>query len=176
MQEAELSSQRRLGASEAQILHLQSNIAGSYKHQGWLDESLAMIHAVYSGYLRLKGEAHEHTLIAANNLAASLRYFQRFEEIRSLMRKTIPLARRAFGDNDENTLRMRWNYAAALSRDTGATLDDLTEAVETLESLAPLWKRIFGKAHPETPNIDLALEIAREKLAESRASSGSPPS
>ena len=47
----------------------------------------------------------------------------------------------------------------------GSTLDDLRESVETLESVAPLWKRVFGEAQPETPRVELALEDAREALA-----------
>ena len=66
-------------------------------------------------------------------------------------------------------VRMGWNYALALYRDNGATLDDLHEAVSTLESVARLWTRIFGEAHPETPKVQGALEVAREKLADARA-------
>jgi len=41
------------------------------------------------------------------------------------LRKTIPVARRALGENNELTLKMRWIYAIALYKDT---LDDLCEA------------------------------------------------
>ena len=47
------------------------------------------------------------------------------------------------------------------------------EAVERLESVAPVWKRIFGKAHPETPRVQNALEDAREALAARAAASSS---
>ena len=63
------------------------------------------------------------------------------------------------------TLQMRWIYARALCLHDRATLDDLREAVETLESVARLWARVFGASHPETPNIQLALNKAREALA-----------
>ena len=33
-------------------------------------------------------------------------------------------------------------------RDPGATLDDLREAVATLEETAPTARRVFGGAHP----------------------------
>ena len=56
---------------------------------------------------------------------------------------------------------------------TGATLDDLREAVETLESVAPVLTRVFGDAHPETPKVKHALEDAREALA--RALASAPP-
>ena len=46
-----------------------------------------------------------------------------------------------------------------------ATLYDLRESVEILESVANSWKRIFGPAHPETPKAQDALKYAREALA-----------
>ena len=64
---------------------------------------------------------------------------------------------------------MRWNYSRALCSDDGATLDDKCEAVEILESVAPLWTRIFGEAHPETPCVQRALATAREILARASA-------
>ena len=54
--------------------------------------------------------------------------------------------------------------------DDAATLDDFREAVEILESVAPLRIRIFGEAHPETPRVKHALATAREKLARALAS------
>ena len=57
----------------------------------------------------------------------------------------------------------------ALYNDKGATLDNLREAVETLDSVAKSWKRVFGESHPETPRVQNALATAREKLADARA-------
>ena len=59
---------------------------------------------------------------------------------------------------------MRWLYARALHLDASATLDDHREAVATLESVAPTWKRIFGPARPETQKVQHALEDARKVL------------
>ena len=53
----------------------------------------------------------------------------------------------------------------ALIKDRATTLDDLREAVATLESVATTWKRVFGPAHPETPLVHGALKRARETLA-----------
>ena len=55
--------------------------------------------------------------------------------------------------------------ASAVYMDDDATLDDLFEAVETLESVANSWKRLFGQANPETQKVQGALEEARKKLA-----------
>ena len=53
----------------------------------------------------------------------------------------------------------------ALYRDNCATLDDLHEAVATLEAVAKSWKRVYGDLHPETQNVQRALGTARSKLA-----------
>ena len=70
-------------------------------------------------------------------------------------------------------LKLRWLYARALYLDASATLDDLREAVETLEIVAPLWTRTFGTAHPETPLVQNALKNARKALAARAAASSS---
>ena len=46
-----------------------------------------------------------------------------------------------------------------------ATLDDLREAVETLEELAPYVRRVLGGAHPVTIHIERSLEDSRVVLA-----------
>ena len=60
------------------------------------------------------GEEHYETLREASNYAASLVGLHRHAEARSLLRKTIPVARRVLGESDDLTLRMRSNYVAAL--------------------------------------------------------------
>ena len=57
--------------------------------------------------------------------------------------------------------------------DDAATLDDFREAVEILESVAPLRIRIFGEAHPETPRVQESLKQARAALAARAAASSS---
>ena len=100
---------------------------------------------------------------------------QRFEEAKALIRKTVPVARRILGESDEGTLKMRWTYARTLYEDDSASLDDLREAVTTLESVAKSWKQVFGDLHPETPRVQSVLEIARNKLARAAAASESKP-
>ena len=96
---------------------------------------------------------------------------KRFKEAKSLLRRTIPVMQRILGESHADTLRMRWIYARALYMDEGATLNDLHESVETLESVARVWIRVFGEAHPETPKAQDALKIARGALAARRAAS-----
>ena len=59
---------------------------------------------------------------------------------------------------------MRANYARALHRADGATLDDLGEAVATLEEIEQIARRVFGGAHPLTQNLERGLRKARAVL------------
>ena len=60
---------------------------------------------------------------------------------------------------------MRWNYAKALYRAEGATLDDLHEAVTRLEDTERTARRVMGGAHPITEGIEDELQNARAALA-----------
>ena len=51
------------------------------------------------------------------------------------------MARCVLGESHELALKMRWAYAEALCNDPSATLDDLREAVATLDDIAPHRKR-----------------------------------
>ena len=110
---------------------------------------------------RVKPPIFEDT--AASNYAALLKKLNRFEEAKVLLRKVLPVVRRNKGDSSMNTLKMRWNYADALSND-GATLDDLREAVTTLEETARIARRVLGGSHPITEGIEADLERSRAAL------------
>ena len=97
--------------------------------------------------------------------ADSLRRLRRFEEAKSLLRKTIPATRRVLGEGHRLALTMRWIYAQSLYEDNGATLDDLREAVTTLEDAARTARRVLGGAHPTTESIEDELQDARAALA-----------
>ena len=112
---------------------------------------------VYSGHLKLHGEEHLDTLMAAHNHAASLIRLQRCEEAKALYRKIMPVARRVLGASHKYTLGMSVNYARALYNDDGATLDDLREAMTTLEDTERTARRVLGGAHPVTAEIEISL-------------------
>ena len=119
---------------------------------------------VYSGRLKLCGEENEYTLSAANNYANTLVKLKRYKEARSMLRKTLPVAQRALGESDSTTLKMRWVYAGALYEDPDATLDDLREAVATLEDAGRIARRVFGGAHPHVRLMEGFLRKARAAL------------
>jgi hypothetical protein len=80
------------------------------------------------------------------------------------LRELRPVAQRVLGESNELTLRMRWVYARALYQDPAATLDDLREAVATLEDMAPTARRVYGGGHPLASAIDDELQDTRAAL------------
>ena len=58
----------------------------------------------------------------------------------------------------------RLNYARAFYEDTSATLDNLREAVTTLEDTERIAGRVFGGAHPILAGIEIMLRDARAAL------------
>ena len=65
---------------------------------------------------------------------------------------------------------MRSNYARALCKDPAATLDDLREAVTTLEEIEPIARRVLGSDHPITTEIVYHVQT----LLRAREASRSP--
>ena len=146
------------------ILVVQTNLSSSYEVLGREEEAISLREDVYSGRLKLNGKEHKQTLVAALNYADSLCGLERFEEAKTLLRKTIPVARRVLGDSVDTTLRTRWLYARALFGDAAASLDDLREAVTTLEDLERTSRRVFGGAHPLSTIMEDSLREARATL------------
>ncbi len=75
-----------------------------------------------------------------------------------------PAAQRDLGESDDLTLRMKEKYAKALYKDDGSTLDDLREAVATLEEIERIARRVFGGAHPTTALIEVSVGESRAAL------------
>ena len=88
----------------------------------------------------------------------------RLKEAKSLLRKTMPVARRVLGENNEITLHLRKVYAQTFYGNPSATLDDLREAVTTLEDAARIARRVLGGAHPTMGGIETSLRKARAVL------------
>ena len=119
---------------------------------------------VYSGYSGLYGEENNQTLSTANNLAGMLCSLKHFEEAKSLMRKTMPVARRVLGEGHDLMFTMSTVYAASLYEDSAATLDDLREAVETLEEIERTGRRVLGGRNPVVVEIEKALRRSQAVL------------
>ncbi len=165
VREAELSMRRRIGASEEDMLVVQTNLAITYTQMGRREEALQVDREVYSGRVKLSGEENISTLRAAINYATTLYHLKRFEEAKELLRKSIPVARRVLEESHDLTLRMRLLYAMALYNGPAVTLDDLREAVTTLEETERIARRVLGGAHPLVVGIEKTLRHARAALA-----------
>ena len=162
-----LHSRRERRRRNLNVLAVQANLVCSYEKLGRIEEALQMRRDIYSGRLKLNGDSHEETLLAANNYAYSLIGLKRFEGSKSVLRKSILVARRVLGESNNTALRLRlsWNYARALYED-GATLDDLNlrEAITTLDDTDRIARRVLGGSHPLTAQIEQELQIARAIL------------
>ena len=174
VQEATLSIMRRNGASEGSMLNMQANIVNTLEEVGRAEEAMLMRDDVYSGTLKLYGEEHRETLVEADNYAVALAAQERFEEAKSLIRKTMPVARRVLGESDQVVLGMRQNFALTLYRDEGSTLADLHDAVTMLEGIEPTARRVLGGAHPLMETIEISLRKARAALRARETQSPSP--
>ena len=159
-----LSTLRRIGKFEEQMLVVQNNLAMAYTVLGQIELVPRMRKDVYSGYLRIYGEEHMLSFAAANNYASTLSNLKRFEEAKALSRRTLPVVRRVLGESNDLTLRMRATYARAFYENAGATLDDLRVAVTTLAETALIARRVHGSTHPFTNDIEDSLRETRAML------------
>jgi len=173
VRETELSMLRRLGSPEYNILAAKGNLAISYEVAERMDEALRIRQYLYARVLQKNGEEHRETLIEANNLANLLFRLDRFEEVKSLLRKAMPTARRTIGDDHDLTLRIWWSYGRTLYRDPNATLDDVREAVTTIEDTVRIARRVMSGAHALTSAIERHLGLARTALRARETPSGS---
>ena len=71
---------------------------------------------------------------------------------------------RPFRRFDTVSFRMRRLHARTLYKDDNATLDNLREAVTTLEEIIRNARRVLGGAHPLTMSIEDELQNARAAL------------
>ena len=76
----------------------------------------------------------------------------------------LPVTRHVFGASHDATIRMSRSYAKALYRNPAATLDDLREAVTSLEETERTARRVLGSAHPHAVRTKRALEESQAKL------------
>ena len=98
----------------------------------------------------------------------------RFEEAKALLRKTLPVARRALGESHRITLKARLTYTDAVYKDGGATLYDLREAVATLEEIEPIAQRVLGGSHPLVVENESHLCNSRAEMRAALAAREAP--
>ena len=121
-----------------------------------------MYREVYSGRLRLNGDEDEKTLLAANNYAMVLLELQSFEEAKKVLRRTVPVARRALGAEHALTLSLREDLSRA-TLDGKSSADEKREALQMLEDTVAVMRRVLGPAHPDTLHAQSELKMYRSR-------------
>ena len=161
--EAELAMERRLGADEDSILITQGNLATIYRELGLHEKALRLRRDVYFGFLKLNGEDHRDTLIAANNYAMNLLDLRRFKEAKRVLRKVIPVALRVLGAEHNLTLSLREDLCrATLCGDSSA--NERRDALKMLEDTLGVMRRVLGPQHPTTQRVQQCLCSYREQF------------
>ena len=170
VREAELAMLRYHDSPEEYLLIAQGNLANSYQRLGRAEAALNMYRDVYSGRLRIFGEEHRDTLMAANNYANFLIELQHYAEAKSLLRKLAPAAQRVLGESEQLKFVLRMIYARALYMAPRASADDLREAAKILTETALAARRVLGGAHPRALAIEESLRESRAALSACEAS------
>ena len=161
-----MATRQRLGDAEDTILIVQGNIANTYAMLGRHESALRIERDIYARKSALYGRDDESTLLSAVNLASSLvDELQQFDEARAFLRDRIPEAIRALGKDHDITFRLERMHAQCLYENDGASLEDVTAAIATLEELDRKITRIYGITHPQTRGTRYFLEEARATLA-----------
>ena len=155
---------------------VESNLANTYQEFGRKEEALRIRRDVHFGFVKQFGQENPQTLSAAQNYVGSLLELARYTEAKELLRNTTPLVQRVLGENDELTQRVKWIHAMALYSDPDATLDDIREAVATLDKLKQTFRRQLGGAHPKTVAIEGSIQEARMALLLRASETPSPGS
>lgn len=91
------------------------------------------------------GDSHSETMVAMNNLAATLGRMGDFVAARNLEEKTLEINRAILGDEHRNTLISMSNLALTI-RHQG----DLATASSMQKNVLQIRSRLFGEEHPDT--------------------------
>ena len=151
------------------------DIANTYQLLGKHEQALLLRRDVHAGQLRILGWENINTLTTTNNYASLLKELQRYEEAKSLICKTMPVARRVLGEFHEVTIKMLWVHADILCENNSSTLDDLRELLNTLEDSARGAKQVYGASHPFAKGFLYHIECSRLVIAARETPSpGSP--
>ena len=170
VRETELAMLERQGKDNTPcFLNTQCNLANTYQKIGRYAECLKMQRLNFALSLRVYGREEEETLAAVINLVAVLLDWDgsgpgRFDEVKSLLSQSLPVARRVLGESHRITLISRLSYEEARYLDPRATLNDHRGAVVALEEVARDARRVLGAAHPHVEQMERSLRSARRAL------------
>ena len=174
--EADLATERRIGACEEALLVTRTNLCICLSDLGRAEECLKMRREILADTSRIYGPDHENTIIDAINLSESLIAAKLFKEAKSSLREKIRVALRTRDDRNEFVLDLRANYARAIYRDTNSSRGAVHDAVAIIEDVVRTSRRVYGIRHPFFAEYRADLERTRMRLAddESRLALAAP--
>ena len=142
------------------------NLASCYNDLGRHEEALRLHREIYAFETARNGFT-EGTLTTALNISMILCDTERYSEAAAFSSKGVGESTRLLGFDHDITLRLRSNYAMAIYMDPNSSLQDLTSAVETMEKVLRVRRRVFGDC-PRTTSDTWRTEAAQAILAERR--------
>jgi hypothetical protein len=153
VKEAELAAHQRLFPFDiGNLLTAKGNIANTLDSLGRHDEALAMRRDVFQQRKQIIGMEDDDTLREGVNLAAGLIQLGRIADARSFLseNKCVAVAKRCLGPDHDLTLKLRLCESGAVAHDDTASLDELKQAVATMEDVCKRARRVLGSEHPLT--------------------------
>jgi len=179
--EAVADNIRRHGSPPALLVKNQNELAMCYDHLGRHEDALQVKRKILADNERLVGPDHPTTVILALNLASCLTKSstltkevpsqEELTEAKALLRGALERSRRSrlVGPNHDLTFKIMGSLAQCLTlgRTAGhpsSSSADLHEAIEILEDATPRARRVLGRGHPGTQQLEFELESARNIL------------
>ena len=124
--------------------------------------------STYDKKVAMFGYDDGDTLNAALALAESLAKTGQCAEGISLMRETIPKARKYFGADSDIMLRLTSTLGNAICLNEASSLDDLAEAEKLFSDNLRKSTRLHGSNHPTTAQLAHQLKSAHELISAMR--------
>ena len=146
------------------LLVCKDNLALCYSRLHLEEKALPIRKENYANYLAVRGQRDSTTLLAAHNLACSLRGTGRFDECLSFLREILPIAKSCLGADHALYLNFIGSLGTCVLEYNAVSRDDLSEAVAKLEDGHRRSRRVLGPQHPGTLSLEHKLAEARWKL------------
>ena len=118
-----------------------------------------MFRKLYALWVQLGGIDDARSLREAGNVAECLLKLNKLGEAEDFLNDVMPIAERSLGCDHKWTLILRMWYGKLLCRKADAS------AIDILEDTVRRSNRILGPNHPDSEQMQDALDDARAKLA-----------
>ena len=113
----------------------------------------------FAAHVSCLGNGNEETIREASNVAECLLVLNKLGEAEDFLNDVMPIAERSLGCDHKWTLILRMWYGKLLCRKADAS------AIDILEDTVRRSNRVLGPNHPDSEQMQDALDDARAKLA-----------